>query len=832
MATKASSNNIKIHFRAEGERELINAIQTLAAATTQLKNSQRQLARTMGLTDKEQKKLVASGTLALRNQRNMNAAAAQGNMTFSVFRSKLLLASFAVTLFGASIGKLIKAFQEQESSEKRLEAVLKSTAGISGLTAKEIKKMTAEIEDTGIVADEVNNKIAAFLLTFTNIRKDGFDRTLKAVNNMAIGLSGTIPNFEQLRGSAMMLAKALQDPVGRLGDLGRAGFTFSEEQEKMIKQLVEQGNLFEAQGILLDAAETQFGGLQEAMAQTSEGAYAQLNNAAITLAETLGEDLAKSGEEFARWATRMLKILDDNADKIIILAVAVRDAAIAYYGARTAIWAVNAAINAYNAGLSRAIIRQAAVTFGLSIIAATSAAATQRSLLLRAEGDLGTDMWDGYSNSVLKTSRNLTDLKEKQEKAHNSLIRNKELAIVSINLENKELLGLTTTEIAHFEQQRRQIMIEQELAKLDKEDRKGMREKVTLFVETKIKYEDFLAARREDIKLIKERNKEIEDERKLERDLDALREGNIAKDAKLHFLRENISNEEKQGHLDRIDRFLKLNQTLRGMNKEVLELDEKFLLSGISLKELGDIMFQTNSTMDLYTQALIQDIILTGEVSEATKELGKDIKEVEKAAQTAAEVFQEMAGQAMTAFTGFSGAYTNLITERQNREIEAIKSTSDYERANQDQREIMLERVNQKYRKQARRAFQMEKAGSIAQAIINTHEGYTEALSKNRLGLAALIASLGAAQVAAIVATPAPKFAVGGSFITSGATPMMVGEQGAERVTIQPLAGQKRKAASGGGGNITINISAPLVDDTIVDVIIPKIKEATKLNLA
>ena len=57
-------------------------------------------------------------------------------------------------------------------------------------------------------------------------------------------------------------------------------------------------------------------------------------------------------------------------------------------------------------------------------------------------------------------------------------------------------------------------------------------------------------------------------------------------------------------------------------------------------------------------------------------------------------------------------------------------------------------------------------------------------------------------------------------------------ESGAEKVSIQPLAGQKKKAASSGGGNITINISAPLVDDTIVDVIIPKIKEAAKLNLA
>ena len=88
---KDTSNNIKIHFRAEGEQELTNAIKVLSAATTQLKNSQMQLAHSMGLTEKERKKSIASGQLALRNQRNMNQAVSQGSMTFSVFRSKLLI---------------------------------------------------------------------------------------------------------------------------------------------------------------------------------------------------------------------------------------------------------------------------------------------------------------------------------------------------------------------------------------------------------------------------------------------------------------------------------------------------------------------------------------------------------------------------------------------------------------------------------------------------------------------------------------------------------------------------------------------------------------------
>jgi len=36
----------------------------------------------------------------------------------------------------------------------------------------------------------------------------------------------------------------------------------------------------------------------------------------------------------------------------------------------------------------------------------------------------------------------------------------------------------------------------------------------------------------------------------------------------------------------------------------------------------------------------------------------------------------------------------------------------------------------------------------------------------------------------------------------------------------------------GNGGGLTINVSAPLVDETILDVIIPKIQKAQRQNLA
>lgn len=184
-----------------------------------------------------------------------------------------------------------------------------STGNIAGLTGRQIREMTANLENIGIVGDEVNNKVAALLLTFTNIRGEAFERTMIAANNMAISISGGIPTFEQLKSSALQLGKALQDPAGQLGALSRSGFTFTGTQKEMIKNLVEQGKLFEAQSIILDAADTQFGDLTERMRETSQGAFAALGNATGSLAETFGKILTPSTVAFTNSLTALFASL-------------------------------------------------------------------------------------------------------------------------------------------------------------------------------------------------------------------------------------------------------------------------------------------------------------------------------------------------------------------------------------------------------------------------------------------------------------------------------------------------------------------------------------------
>ena len=93
------------------------------------------------------------------------------------------------------------------------------------------------------------------------------------------------------------------------------------------------------------------------------------------------------------------------------------------------------------------------------------------------------------------------------------------------------------------------------------------------------------------------------------------------------------------------------------------------------------------------------------------------------------------------------------------------------------------------------------------------------------LGVAAAAAAIGAglANVKQIASARA-----GTAFITTAPTTLVVGDNpgGAERVQVTPLSSANTKGPPEGRSDVTLNISAPLVDDTVVDSIIPAIRKA------
>ena len=123
---------------------------------------------------------------------------------------------------------------------------------------------------------------------------------------------------------------------------------------------------------------------------------------------------------------------------------------------------------------------------------------------------------------------------------------------------------------------------------------------------------------------------------------------------------------------------------------------------------------------------------------------------------------------------------------------------------------------------------------SSMQGVILASKAMSEALAF------AFVPGVGAAgSVAALLALEAAKAGVrsikfaetGFDGIVNSPTMFVTGESGAERVQVTPLQGPNINGPKG-GGEITINISAPFVDDTVVESIIPAIEKAQRQNLA
>lgn len=210
--------------------------------------------------------------------------------TMSSIRSHFLGVTVAGAALVASYNKITAAAIEQEQVEKRLASVVRSTGGASGYTAKQMYEMAAGMQAVTTVGDETIIAGQAMLGTFKKIQGEAFQRTMMA----ALDLSDVMQ--QNLRSSIVMLGKALNDPVANLGALSRAGIQFTAEQKETIKTLWKSNRAMEAQAMMLDEIESQFGGAAKAARTTYGGAVKSLGNTMGDLVEQIGFAVTKNKE--------------------------------------------------------------------------------------------------------------------------------------------------------------------------------------------------------------------------------------------------------------------------------------------------------------------------------------------------------------------------------------------------------------------------------------------------------------------------------------------------------------------------------------------------------
>lgn len=179
-------------------------------------------------------------------------------------------------VFGIGVGSVFSKFIQEtknaQNEQAQLAAVLRSTGQAAGYSLDQLNKMATGLSDASVFSEGDINQAQTRLLSYTGVVGEEFPRALQAAIDMSARLGISV---EQ---SAETVGKALDVPSQGLSALSKQGFRFTEEQKKLVEQLEKTGRTAEAQGIVLTALESSYGGAAQAARDTLGGALQALQN--------------------------------------------------------------------------------------------------------------------------------------------------------------------------------------------------------------------------------------------------------------------------------------------------------------------------------------------------------------------------------------------------------------------------------------------------------------------------------------------------------------------------------------------------------------------------
>lgn len=211
-----------------------------------------------------------------------NTLGGLGDFVGGALKVGLFGAVAGVAALTAGLGVAVKAAMDAEEGQAALNAVLESTHGVAGVTADMANDLASSLQNVTRFEDDTILAAENMLLTFTKIGKDIFPDATETALNMATAFK---MGPEQ---AAVMLGKALQDPIKGMSALQRVGVNFTDAQKEQAKAMVEAGDLMGAQKIILAELAVETGNAARAAGDTFAGKMDILNHKFGDLQEQIG----------------------------------------------------------------------------------------------------------------------------------------------------------------------------------------------------------------------------------------------------------------------------------------------------------------------------------------------------------------------------------------------------------------------------------------------------------------------------------------------------------------------------------------------------------------
>ncbi|WP_043316572.1 phage tail length tape measure family protein [Microbulbifer sp. HZ11] len=168
----------------------------------------------------------------------------------------LAWAGLGVAIAGvtAVMYKSVRAGEEMERQQLKIEALLKATDSASGRTAAQLDLQARSVARNTLASVAGVRDAQAVLLTFKSIQGETFDRAISLSQDLAAVMGG------DAKSAALQLGKALEEPSTGLTALRRAGVSFTEAEKEQIKAMEDAGRVADAQRMILAKLAQQVGG--------------------------------------------------------------------------------------------------------------------------------------------------------------------------------------------------------------------------------------------------------------------------------------------------------------------------------------------------------------------------------------------------------------------------------------------------------------------------------------------------------------------------------------------------------------------------------------------
>lgn len=200
------------------------------------------------------------------------------------------------------ISDCVTEVKDMIEAETKLIAVFKATGKATAEEIIGLNKHAEMLEENGVIGADVTTAFQQQLATY-NLTAD----SVKALSAGSLDLIAQMKGINAAQGDGVnvgnMLGKVMS---GQLGALSRAGISFDEAQEKVLKYGTEQ----EKVATLAKVLEQNVGGVNKALLDTDAGQIAAAANQFGAIKEVIGRKILPLQAKFATWFTTKMPMIE------------------------------------------------------------------------------------------------------------------------------------------------------------------------------------------------------------------------------------------------------------------------------------------------------------------------------------------------------------------------------------------------------------------------------------------------------------------------------------------------------------------------------------------